>query len=105
MSLRDIAKEVGCSHSGIDVMLKGQARGPRPVPWTPQIGHLTIDDREQILLGLSQGKSMSSVARRLKFSPSTITREVKANGGPKRYSIWPAHQRALQPQSGPRLKS
>ncbi len=26
MSLRDIAKEVGCSHSGIDVMLKGQAR-------------------------------------------------------------------------------
>ena len=26
MSLRDIAKEIGCSHSGIDVMLRGQAR-------------------------------------------------------------------------------
>jgi hypothetical protein len=27
MNLRDIAKEIGCSHSGIDVMLRGHARG------------------------------------------------------------------------------
>ncbi len=48
---------------------------------------------------------MSSVARRLKFSPSTITREVKANGGPKRYSIWPYTNEPYKPQSGPRPKS
>ena len=47
---------------------------------------------------------MSSVARRLKFSPSTITRELKANPAPKRYSIWPAHQRALQATKRPKAK-
>ena len=105
MSLRDIAKEVGCSHSGIDVMLKGQARGPRPVLWTPQIGHLTIDDREQILLGLNQGESMSSVARRLKFSPSTITREVKVMVALKDIVSGLLTNEPYKPQSGPRPKS
>ena len=32
-SLREIAKQLGCSHSGIDVVLKGQRREPRPVTW------------------------------------------------------------------------
>ena len=31
MSLRVIAKQVGCGHSGIDVMLRGQARDARPI--------------------------------------------------------------------------
>ncbi len=54
-------------------------------------------------MGLAQHESMSSIARRLKFSPSTITREVKANGGPKNYSIWPAHQRAEQATKRPKV--
>ena len=35
-SLREIAKQLGSSHSGIDVILKGQQRVPRPVTWTPR---------------------------------------------------------------------
>ncbi len=38
MSLRDIAKEVGCSHSGIDVVLRGQSRDAKPDIWTPRRG-------------------------------------------------------------------
>jgi len=94
MSLRVIAKEIGCSHSGIDVMLKGQARAPRPDTWTPREGHLTAGDREEILLGLHRGESMSQIARDLNRSASSVTREVKANGGRKRYRIWPAYERA-----------
>ena len=40
MSLRDIAREIGCSKSGIDVMLRGQSREAKPDAWTPQLGHL-----------------------------------------------------------------
>jgi IS30 family transposase len=31
MSLRDIAKQIGCGHAGVDVMLRGQSREARPV--------------------------------------------------------------------------
>jgi IS30 family transposase len=37
---------------------------------------------------------MRAIARALGRAPSTITRQVKANGGRERYRIWPAHQRA-----------
>lgn len=93
MSLRDIAKEIGCSHSGIDVMLRGQERAPQPDAWTPRLGHLTASEREEILLGLQRGQSMSAIARDLDRSPSTVSREVKANGGRDAYRVWPAHLR------------
>ena len=37
---------------------------------------------------------MSQIARYLVRSPSTVTREVKANGGRDSYRIWPAHLNA-----------
>jgi IS30 family transposase len=97
MSLRDIAKEVGCSHSGIDVMmLRGQSREGKPDLWTPRLGRLTANDREEILLGLQRDESMSEIARALGKSPSTVTSEVKVNGGQDAYRVWPAHVRARQ---------
>ncbi len=47
-----------------------------------------------ILLGQRDEESMSSIARRLGRSPSTITREVAANGGVANYGAWRAHCRA-----------
>ena len=102
MSLRDIAKEIGCSHSGINVMLRGQSRAARPDLWTPRAGCLTVSDREEILLGLQRGESMSEIARALDRSPSTVTREVKANGGRDLYRIWPAHVRARENTKRPK---
>ena len=78
-SLREIAKRLGCSHSGIDVILKGQQRVPRAVNWTPRQGNLTIAEREQILVGIAQNQSLSEIARGLGQSPSGVTREVKAD--------------------------
>ena len=56
MSLRDIAKEVGCSHSGIDVVLRGgQAREARAEAW------MSIRTREhRWVLPLSAGLSGGS---------------------------------------------
>ena len=94
MSLRDIAKQVGCGHAGIDVMLRGQSREARPIEWVPRRGSLSIEEREEILRGLSRDDSLSSIARQLGRSTSSVSREVKANGGRDDYRIWPAHQRA-----------
>jgi len=102
MSLRDIAKEIGCSHSGIDVMLRGQERAPKPDAWRPRLGHLMASEREEILLGLQRGQSMSVIARDLDRSPSTVSREVKANGGRENYRVWPAHLRAYECMKRPK---
>lgn len=39
--------------------------------------HLTINDREMILEGLAQCKTIREIARKLKRAPSTISREIK----------------------------
>jgi IS30 family transposase len=48
------------------------------------------------LLGIGRGDSLSAIARILERSPSTITREVNANGGREQYSAWRSHQRARE---------
>ena len=94
-SLVDIGREIGCSAPMVGLMVRdGRFRQGVPDAWSPRPGCLTILDREQILLGLGRGESMSAVARKLRRSPSTITREVGSNGGRGSYSAWHAHQRA-----------
>jgi IS30 family transposase len=92
--LKVIAKALGCTHPTIFRVLRGSKREAHPLAWTPSRGRLSIHEREEILLGLSRGESMSSIARGLGRSPSTVTREVAANGGSTHYRIWPAHVRA-----------
>ena len=98
-----IAKELSCSHPSVQGMVRGTTRPPRPFPWKPAPGRLSIRDREEILVGLTRGESMSSIARDLERSPSTVTREVAANGGLANYRIWPAHERACQRAKRPKV--
>lgn len=93
-SFRQIAKEIGCSNSGVDVMLRGQQRDAKPDTWIPRKGGLTANEREEISHGLARGSSMSQIARSIDKAPSTVTRQVKANAGRDSYRIWPAHMRA-----------
>jgi IS30 family transposase len=94
LSRSAIAKEVGLTWQGIHVVLRGQKRDARPDEWTSAPGRLSVHEREEILLGLHHGLSMRAIARALGRAPSTVTREVAANGGRESYRIWPAHQRA-----------
>jgi IS30 family transposase len=93
--LQDIAHQLDCDQSCVSLVVRSR-RNPVGVadPWTPRSGRLSVDERERILMGLAQAQSLSSIARSLGRAPSTITREVKANGGREHYSVWKSHHRA-----------
>jgi len=65
----------------------------RPVPasdWCPI--RLSFFEREEISRGIAQGVSLRCIARRLGRAPSTVSREVAANGGRLRYRAAVAHR-------------
>jgi transposase, IS30 family len=102
--LVDIAREIGCTAPMVGLMVRdGRFTTGVPDDWNPGPGCLGIADREEILVGIHAGESLSSIARRLDRSPSTVTREVAANGGRERYSAWHAHQRARVKARRPKL--
>ena len=41
--------------------------------------HLSIEERESLLLGIGEGKSIRKIAKELQRSPSTLSRELKRN--------------------------
>ena len=95
LKINEIARELNYTANAIRVTVSGdQIRDGRPDDWSPAPGRLSAEEREEIMVGLRDGESMSSVARRLGRSPSTITREVEANGGSQNYGAWRAHCRA-----------
>jgi IS30 family transposase len=97
LSNMEIARQLSCGDSLILYMFQGKISSVGvATAWIPRSGALTIDDREQILLGLRAGHSMSAIARGLDRSPSTVTREVAANDGREGYRAWRAHERARQ---------
>ncbi|OAN99181.1 integrase [Sphingomonadales bacterium EhC05] len=64
---------------------------------------LTLAEREEISRGLTSCLSMRSIARRLGRSPSTVSREVKRNGGTSRYRAARSDQSAWDRTKRPKL--
>ena len=93
--LKDIAHQIDCDISCVSLVVRARRNsvGVSEI-WTPRAGRLSVIEREQILSGLARAESLSSIARSLSRSPSTISREVKANGGREHYSVWGSHHRA-----------
>lgn len=60
----------------------------------PRAGVLTIDDREQIWLGIAAGETDAVIARRLGRHRGTIGREIRANGDREGYRPFRAQDRA-----------
>ena len=69
-------------------------RAPRPEPKRSLL-RLSLAEREEISRGLAGGGSLRSIARRLGRAPSTISREVRSNGGARCYRAWGAERAAL----------
>ena len=93
--LVDIGREIGCTAPMVGLMVRERRHlDAKPFGWEPRPGCLTIDERERILIGIHNGDSLSEIARQLDRSPSTICREVNANGGCENYSAWKGHVRA-----------
>src|SRR6188508_3125472 len=82
LSLREIGRQVGCSHEVVRAVVRRESKRPvRSDPWQPGPGRLSLADREEISLGLRDGDSFTAIAARLGKAVSTVSREVAANGG------------------------
>jgi IS30 family transposase len=104
MKQQEIARELNTSKSTISVTVRGKRELPgKAAEWTPAPGRLTLDERVDIMIGLKEGWSMSAIARGLRRHPSTVTREVQANGGRALYGAWSAYCRARQRARRPKV--
>jgi IS30 family transposase len=68
---------------------------------------LTMNEREDISLGLAQGKSRRDIASMLRRSPATISREIRRNNysyGGYQYRAMVAHPKAYRRARFPRKK-
>jgi len=78
------------------------ARRERPVVRYRSPLRLSLGEREAISRALAQGESLRAIARGLGRAPSTVSREIRANGGQTRYRAWRGDERALQLRARPR---
>ncbi len=78
-------------------------RPARPDLWRPGPSRLQLAEREEISLGLLAGLSLTAIARSIGRSPSTVSREVAANGGSSDYRAWRAHQLAYRAARRPKV--
>ena len=90
-SLRSISRQLGRPPSTIrtHVVSAGWKRPMPPAEWSPR--RLSLSEREEISRGIAAGVSMRCIARKLGRAPSTVSREVAANGGRVRYRATGAH--------------
>jgi len=96
-----IARSLGRGHTSIQGVLS-RTGGIRPLPRKRSRRTLSLAEREEISRGLVAGHSLRSIAAELGRSPSTVSRELRRNGGRYRYRSSAADQaawdRALRPK-------
>ena len=102
-SQRSISRRLGQSPSTIRTQLvsAGWRRPSRPVEWCPL--RLSLSEREEISRGLARDESLRSIAHRLGRSPSTVSREVKINGGHLKYRATVAHRASRRRAKRPKV--
>ena len=100
-TLHQIARLFDRGHSSIQRILK-ETGGFKPSPRKRSRLSLTLSEREAISRGLAMQLSMRAIAAELGRPPSTVSREIKRNGGYADYRAIEADkaawQRALRPK-------
>jgi IS30 family transposase len=92
-SISEIGRAVGRAPGSIFSILRDRGGFAPPVrKRRPQF--LSLSEREEISRGLAAGESMRVIAARLGRAPSTISREVERNKGPRKYRAIDADDRA-----------
>ncbi|HLM97107.1 MAG TPA: helix-turn-helix domain-containing protein, partial [Acidimicrobiales bacterium] len=91
--VKRIARHLGRQNSSLRRFI-ADAGGRRPTPRERSELRLTLAEREEISRGLAAGWSIRAIAAELGRAPSTVCREVNANGGRRRYRALPADRAA-----------
>jgi IS30 family transposase len=99
--VKRIARHLGRQNVSLRKFI-ADAGGKRPTPRQRSELRLSLEEREGISRGLAAGDSIRAIAASLGRSPSTVCREVSANGGRKKYRALVADRaacrRALRPK-------
>jgi IS30 family transposase len=94
---RRLAAAIGCSERTVYNVLE-DAAFRESAAHSPSSGdsglRLSFAERERISRGVAVGESARAIARALDRAPSTVSRELEANGGRRRYRALKAHRRA-----------
>jgi IS30 family transposase len=88
-------KEINRSRYAIRRAVVALHRPPKQEPRRSPL-RLSLAEREEISRGLAAGEPVREIARRLGRAPSTVCREVAANGGRGRYRACAADRRAVR---------
>ena len=92
-TLHQIAQLFDRHHPSIARIL-GETGGIRPSPRCRSRLALTLAEREEISRAAAAGHSMRSIAANLGRAPSTVSREIKRNGGQESYRASQADESA-----------
>ena len=77
--------------------------GIAPEPRRRAAGALRLEEREEISRGIAAGRSIRRIAQGLRRSPSTVSREIRRNGGCSAYRAGEADRRAWERALRPKL--
>src|SRR5262249_37721004 len=69
--------------------------GIAPAPHRRALAALRLEEREEISRGIAVGQSIRQIALSLGRAPSTVSRELRRNGGSQRYRANQADRRGL----------
>ena len=92
-SMHEIARLFDRSHSSIQRILSANG-GVRPAGRTRSRLSLSLAEREEISRGIVCGHSIRAIAASLGRAPSTVSREIRRNGGRRGYRANQADQAA-----------
>jgi IS30 family transposase len=101
-SLHQIAQLFDRNHPSIQRIL-AETGGIRPVPRKRSRLALSLAEREEISRAVVAGDSIRSMATLLGRAPSTISREIRRNGGPSGYRANQADQAAWDRAHRPKI--
>jgi IS30 family transposase len=94
MLQREIAKTLAVSQQLVSLVLCPRGGVHRVENWVITDARVSLENRIEIGLGCQRGDSLRQIAHRIGRSPSTVSREVAANGGRLSYRPLRAHRRA-----------
>ena len=100
--VKRIARIMGRQNCSMRELIS-RSGGIRPRARVLDERHLCLAEREEISRGLAAGLSLRAVAQELGRAPSTICREVRANGGRHRYRALDAERMARRRAKRPKV--